>query len=150
MIVRVSKIMRQDRVPPNVIFLAYPRSQDRKLFAPLSNTAKHGPLAALLDTGTHHQAPLSTKPWQSPVANTCRPQPFQSLFDPHQQPFQEFLYVHFSRIGRFSTRRFSLSADVAVVVVASQELRDHGADATCELVTLYRDGVGVAQHADML
>ena len=66
-----------------------------------------------------HPLPTTTDPYQPPPTSTGRPQPFQSLSDPHPQPFQVFLYVHFSRFRRFFTKPspLDLSADVAVVVV---------------------------------
>ena len=70
-----------------------------------SNTAEQAALAALLDSSTHHQAPL-THASHHPT-NTGPPQPFQSLSDPHPQPFQALFYLRFRLFRRFFSRLFS-------------------------------------------
>jgi hypothetical protein len=83
--------------------LAHCGCQDRALLVLGSNTAKQAVLTALLDPSTHFQPPLTHSHHQP----TGQPQPFQSLSNPHPQPFQALLYVCFSRFRRFFSRRFS-------------------------------------------
>jgi hypothetical protein len=70
---------------------------------------------ALLDPITHFRPPLTHTNHHRPALRG-RPQPFQSLSDPHPQPFQAFLYVRLSRSGVSLLGASLLSADVAGTV----------------------------------
>jgi hypothetical protein len=70
-----------------------------------SNTAKQAALTVVLDPSTHFRPPQTRTSHQT---STGHSQPFQSLSDSHPQPFQAFLYVRFSRLRRFFSRRISI------------------------------------------